>query len=93
MDNEAVERERACGFDPKRLREIPVWMVRDMRPGWQDHGTSAYHGADALERLEAALEQAVEALRTVGSDYPGSSCQKWCNEQADAALAVAKGSK
>lgn len=33
----------------KRLREIPIWMVRDMRPGWQTQGTAAYQAADLLE--------------------------------------------
>jgi hypothetical protein len=37
---------------------------------------------DALDRLD----QAVADLRTVGDDYPGSSCHKWCHERADAAL-------
>lgn len=81
----------ASGFDPARLREIPVWMVRDMRPGWQDHGAAAYYGADAIDRLEKALAHAVEALRTVGNDYPGSSCQQWCNQMAESALDIAKG--
>lgn len=30
---------------------------------------------DEIERLRTAL-------KTVGDDYPGSSCQKWCYEQA-----------
>lgn len=31
--------------------------------------------ADEIERLRAALKK-------VGDDYPGSSCQQWCYEQA-----------
>jgi hypothetical protein len=81
----------ASGFDVTRLREIPVWMVRDMSPGWQQHGASAYDAADALERLERALTSACDALRTVGDDYPGSSCQQWCHAAANEALAIAAG--
>jgi hypothetical protein len=84
---------RASGFDPASLREIPVWMVRDMAPGWQDHGASAYHGAEAIERLETALAYACDALRTVGNDYPGSSCCDWCHAKADEAAALAAGTQ
>jgi hypothetical protein len=88
---EPVSRLGPSGFDPSRLREIPIWMVRDMGPGWQDHGTSAYRAADAIDRLEKALLSACRALRTVGDDYPGSSCHQWCHAEADAALAIALG--
>lgn len=86
-----AESNGLSGFDPARLREIPVWMVRDMRPGWQDQGAAAYHGADAIDRLESALSTALEALRKVGSDYPGSSCEQWCNQKSADAEAIAKG--
>lgn len=36
-----------------------------------------------------AWEQAIALLRelkTVGDDYPGSSCQRWCYEQAGISL-------
>lgn len=40
----------------------------------------------ALEKLAGqmaeALEFAADDLRTVGDDYPGSSCHKWCHERA-----------
>lgn len=36
-------------------------------------------------RVLMALEQAIADLREVGNDYPGSSCQQWCNERADEA--------
>lgn len=45
-----------------RLREIPVWMVGAMTPGWQDHGTTAYEAADELTALRervAELEGAI----------------------------------
>ena len=36
---------------------------------------AAYAAADEIERLRLALKK-------VGDDYPGSSCQQWCYEQA-----------
>jgi hypothetical protein len=39
--------------------------------------------------LMDALEFATGALRKVGDDYPGSSCQKWCHEQAEEAETIA----
>ena len=41
-----------------------------------------------VERLREANGILERALRTVGDDYPGSSCQKWCREQLKAARAV-----
>jgi hypothetical protein len=35
------------------------------------------------ERLRLALGRASNALRTVGDDYPGSSCHDWCHRAAD----------
>lgn len=47
-----------------------------------------------VERLRGALRAAAEDLRTVGDDYPGSSCCEWCNTRADVAVAaLAGGSK
>lgn len=40
--------------------------------------------AERVAELEAALRQAIEDLRTVGNDYPGSSCQIWCTQAAKA---------
>lgn len=34
------------------------------------------------ETAEAEVERLKAALKTVGDDYPGSSCQQWCYEQA-----------
>jgi hypothetical protein len=39
------------------------------------------------------LCQAATDLRTVGDDYPGSSCHKWCHERADAALTSPDGGR
>ena len=41
-----------------------------------------------IARLRAALRLAADDLQTVGDDYPGSSCQKWCRERADFARAA-----
>jgi hypothetical protein len=54
----------------------------DYEPAWR----AAVARANALQD---ALRQAAMDLRTVGDDYPGSSCQAWCHERAalcDAAL-------
>ncbi len=40
---------------------------------------AGYAAADEIERLRAAL-------KSVGDDYPGSSCQQWCYEQAGISL-------
>lgn len=39
----------------ERLRAIPVWMVGEMTPGWQEHGTTAYEAADTLATLLQSL--------------------------------------
>ena len=39
----------------------------------------------ALEEANGILE---DALQEVGDDYPGSSCQEWCQQQVKAARAV-----
>lgn len=40
---------------------------------------------------QQGLTHAVEALRKVGDDYPGSSCQLWCHTAAQEAEAMAAG--
>lgn len=52
--------------------------VEQQRAGW-DAATS--YLMPEIQRLKAAL-------RTVGDDYPGSSCQTWCHQQADGGLPV-----
>jgi len=42
---------------------------------------AAYAAADEIERLRRALKK-------VGDDYPGSSCQQWCYEQAGIPLSA-----
>ena len=42
----------------------------------------------ACAQMREALTGAVQALRTVGDDYPGSSCHEWCHKQADAYAAA-----
>ena len=49
-----------------------------------------------VERV-VALEEAVgileDALQEVGDDYPGSSCQQWCQQQVKLARAAMTGEK
>ena len=52
--------------------------VEQQRAGW-DAATSY---------MTAEIERLKTALRTVGDDYPGSSCQTWCHQQADGGLSV-----
>lgn len=49
------------------------------------YGSSLRAETEQLGRVQAALKEATQALRTVGDDYPGSSCHEWCHAQADAA--------
>jgi hypothetical protein len=39
-----------------------------------------------LDILYAENERLKAALKKVGDDYPGSSCQQWCYEQAGIGL-------
>lgn len=43
---------------------------------------------DENARLRAANGILEDALQEVGDDYPGSSCQQWCQHQVKAARAV-----
>lgn len=36
---------------------------------------------DEVERLRKANRILKDALQEVGDDYPGSSCQEWCQQQ------------
>ena len=38
-----------------------------------------------VERLREANGILEDALQEVGDDYPGSSCQEWCQQQVKAA--------
>jgi ribosomal 50S subunit-associated protein YjgA (DUF615 family) len=38
-----------------------------------------------VERLREANSILEDALQEVGDDYPGSSCQEWCQQQVRAA--------
>lgn len=49
----------------ERLREIPVWMVGTMTPGWQGHGTAAYEAADEIGALRERLVALHEAMADV----------------------------
>lgn len=43
---------------------------------------------DENERLREANDILEDALQEVGDDYPGSSCQEWCQQQVKAARAA-----
>ncbi|WDA37826.1 hypothetical protein [Sphingobium sp. YC-XJ3] len=45
-------------------------------------GESAPASSGAGDDLRKALKEARDALLTVGNDYPGSSCQRWCTDKA-----------
>lgn len=46
----------------ERLRAIPVWMVGEVTPGWQEHGTTAYEAADELTALRERISILTEAV-------------------------------
>lgn len=46
---------------------------------------------DEVERLREANGILEDALQEVGDDYPGSSCQEWCQQQVKAARAALNG--
>lgn len=46
---------------------------------------------ELLENAAGALDFACAALREVGDDYPGSSCQLWCHSKATEAEEMAAG--
>ena len=59
--------------------------------------TECLEAADRIEALEAEnarLREAVgileDGLQEVGDDYPGSSCQEWCQHQIKQARAALK---
>lgn len=56
-------------------------VVVEMRQTADDVQHLMWKGAEEIERLRAALKSA-------GDDYPGSSFQKWCYEQAGIPLSA-----
>lgn len=74
----------------------PYWKVADT-VSKRDADLITYlrnHVPDILDlidenaRLRAANGILEDALQEVGDDYPGSSCQQWCQHQVKAARAV-----
>ena len=83
MDYDALE---------KRLRSLK-WKIHCEMRGLVDD-TTAYEAAAVIADLRArneALREAngilEDALQEVGDDYPGSSCQEWCQQRVKAARA------
>ena len=72
----------------------PVEGVRRLRfadelvAAWNTRTAAEAASRQEVERLREALATAKNDLLTVGNDYPGSSCQKWCTERALAAWNV-----
>lgn len=80
----------------ERLRRNAGW--RNMQ--WQciTDSETLIEAADEITRLQAEVERMREAngiledaLQEVGDDYPGSSCQEWCQQQVKAARAALTG--
>lgn len=76
--------------DTSRSGDLVKWLrsVRSPRAG---------EAADRIEALEAENERLRKAvgiledgLQEVGDDYPGSSCQEWCQHQIKQARAALK---
>ena len=65
----------------------PLW-----RGTWKDDAAEAFDQIQALIDENARLREAngilEDALQEVGDDYPGSSCQQWCQHQVKAARAA-----
>lgn len=56
------------GSIANRLREIAVWMVRDMTPGWQGHGETAHEAAALLEACEPYLKPGETPVQRIQRD-------------------------
>lgn len=74
------------GSSPSKEHAIAAWNRRTTTPP-----TDRKH-IELLAHQNTLLWQAVHiletALRAVGDDYPGSSCQKWCRDELKKARAT-----
>jgi hypothetical protein len=61
-------------FDPLDP-ELPESATEEQ---WSDHY------AHKCELMRERVLRAAAWLEEVGNDYPGSSCQQWCKERAEA---------
>ena len=57
----------------------------------ESEGDQLRKANDYALRLRAALSIALGGLKTIGSDYPGSSCEQFCNDLIDRAESTASG--
>lgn len=79
MDYDALE---------KRLREPPFGTEtseRNLMMAAADAIADLRARNDALVEANGVLE---DALQEVGDDYPGSSCQQWCQQQVKRAREI-----
>lgn len=62
----------------------------NLASSWNSRATAGELQAliDENERLREANGILEDALQEVGDDYPGSSCQEWCQQQVKAARAA-----
>ena len=63
------------------------------RPGIRAHAKTIMENAALKaenERLREAVGILEDGLQEVGDDYPGSSCQEWCQHQIKPARAALK---
>ena len=82
----------------EKLREVAKVLYYELlRPTESETVGQAFHlietQAREIERLREAVGILEDGLQEVGDDYPGSSCQEWCQyqiNQARAALATAR---
>ncbi len=69
----------SCGYDDATAKAVGDALTR----------------IEALEAEVARLREAngilEDGLQEVGDDYPGSSCQQWCQNQVKAARQALKG--
>lgn len=62
-------------------------LLRSIADALQEgHSISQHVSAKALHDAADEIERLRAALKSVGDDYPGSSCQQWCYEQAGISL-------
>lgn len=65
------------------LRESMDLAVQDLAEAGREWESACMRqAAEAIDRLRRQVRRAAEHLRTVGNDYPGSSCQAWCEARA-----------
>ena len=93
MDYDALEKE--ARRDAKAFRENAVYdsegdpvrltVTADRIDRYADAIATLRARNEALVKANGILE---DALQEVGDDYPGSSCQEWCQQRVKAARAA-----